>query len=28
VADEVRARSDALKFADAMPSTTQTREVL
>jgi flagellar protein FlgJ len=28
VADEVRARSDALKFAAAMPSTTQTREIL
>lgn len=28
VADEVRARSDALKFADAMPSTMTTREIL
>ena len=27
VADEVRARSDALKFAGGMPSTTQTREI-
>ena len=27
VADEVRSRSDALKFAAAMPSTTQTREI-
>jgi peptidoglycan hydrolase FlgJ len=28
VADEVRARLDVLKFADAMPSTTRTREIL